>query len=446
MLAKFEHTNRLYFRNLLIKKLGEDTSSFRSEVELNQIIEESLLTFGAAGQAWKNKIRLDITSTNLFYDITTDTEVADLDLIKFSLTYQFIIDRLNAILFEEISTLNPTGQIITLDEILKFCRNRVNQFQFQTGLIISRDVVDLLSPPINEKIIADEIIDLIRVAYIDLSNNNLCYKLREEDEASLGYNSSNVFVTTKRVPDYYTSALGTLNQIFLYPPPANLGKLEILSIKGISAQTTISATTVIPLPNNLVPYILFGVLADVFAKDGVSFDLSRASYCEERWNEGIIIGSNYSSILQGYLNGVPISLDSITSLDNNQYGWQNSTGKPSIVATAGYNLLATNKIVDVNYSLLLQVITNAYLPTSDDDFIDIKLEYIEPLLNYCVHLALIKDGIAAIKQSDQMRQEFLKVAVSNNIRLIKRGQSIESMFRKVKLESADNPIREEAVA
>lgn len=445
MPAKFQHTKRLDFRSLLSKKLGDTTNSFRTENELNDIINESLLTFGGASQSWKDQIQLPIDNTKQFYDITTDANVNQ-NLISFSLTYQFILDRINSILFEEIAELSPTSDITSLDEILKFCRNRVNQYQLRTGLVITKQNIDMPAPPTNKKQINDEIINIIRVAFKDIADTSKLYVVKKEDEASLSFNSDFVFNTTIKIPKFYASVLGTLNEIFLYPPPANLGQLEILSANGIPAQANITLASIVPLPNNLVPYILFGVLADVFAKDGVGNDLSRAAYCEERWEEGVVIGNNYTSALVTYLNGKPISLDSIVDVDNNNYNWQNTIGKPNLIGLAGFNLLAPNRIPDQAYSLLLNVITNAYLPIDDDDFIDIKPEYIETLLNYCVHLAMIKDGIAAIKATDSLRQEFLKVAISNNLRMMKRGQSVESIFKKSKRQEESEPTREEQAA
>lgn len=438
----FQHTKRLDFRNLLSKKLGDESNSFRSEAELNGIINESLLTFGAIAQSWKDQVELILDSSKQFYDLTTDLFIGQ-NLLAFTLTYQFILDRLNFILFEEISEISPTSDLTSLDEILKFARNRINQYQLRTGLIISKQVVDLASPPINKVKIADEIIDPIRVGFIDSAVSNKTYKLRKEDEGSLSSNSNSSLNTTSAIPNFYTSALGTLNEISIYPPPLNLGKLEILSINGIPIASAIELTSIIPLPNNIIPYILFGVLADIFFKDGLGNDAARAEYCESRFEEGVVIGTNYTSILRASLNGNSIQLDSLANLDNNNYNWQNTIKKPSLIGLAGYNLLSPNGILNDSYSLLLNVITNAYLPTNDEDFIDIKLEYIETLLNYCIHLAMIKDGIAAIKQTDSTKQQFLKVAVSNNIRMLKRGQSIEALLTKTKRQQQAESVREE---
>lgn len=439
MPAKFSHTTRLEFRTLLSKKLGDTSNTYRSVLELDGIINESLLTFGAIGHVWRDKVSLTLNSSKQFYDITSDLLINQ-ELLEFSLTYQFLLNSINFILMEEISTLNPISEITNLDEILKFARNRINQYQLLTSLIISNKNYVMPAPPINKKTIDAEAIDIIRVAFIDFTNSNRKSKLREDDEQSIANNASISFTSSTRVPKFYTSALGTLNEISIYPPPENLGSLDVLTVNGISPSTNITLGLEIPLPNNLVPYIKFGILADIFSKDGLCNEPNIASYFEDRWNEGILIGQNYTSILFASLNGRPIRLDSVSALDNYFPTFENSIKKPNVIGLAGYNLLTPNSVPDQIYSLDLDSVVNAYLPIDDADFIDVKLEYIEGLLDYCVHLASIKDGFANIKKTDSLKKSFLETAVNNNLRLAKRGQSIESMLKKTKRQIEDEPV------
>ena len=71
------------------------------------------------------------------------------------------------------------------------------------------------------------------------------------------------------------------------------------------------------------------------------------------------------------------------------------------------------------------------------DFIDVKPEYISTLLDYCIHLANLKDGFANVKATESLKNMFVQNAANNNLRLIKRGQSVESMLKKTKREEED---------
>ena len=104
-------------------------------------------------------------------------------------------------------------------------------------------------------------------------------------------------------------------------------------------------------------------------------------------------------------------------------------------------MLATNCIPDNVYSLLMIAITNAYIPNGDDDFVDIKMEYMEPLLDYCVHLANVKNGADALQATTGERNNFIKTGIKNNLRLIKAGYSVETMFKRTKRQEEDNSVR-----
>lgn len=447
MSANFQHTTRLAFRNSLYDRLGDTSKSFWIDSELNGIINETLYTFGAIAHSWKKKIELRIDNTKQFWDITTDAIDPD-NLVTFNLTIQTILDQINFHLIENISALNPTSQITNLNEILEFIRNRINQYQFLTSLVLTKNIYPFQAPPINEVDVPDEVIDLVRVGFIDSANSNKTFKLRKEDKSGLSYNFLEAFSTTSPIPKFYTTISGDLNQIKVYPPPTNLGTLEVVSVNGIASNVVLNLATKIGIPDNLVFYLKWGVLFDIFSKDGIGQDLNRANYCLERWNEGIEVGRNYSSILFTTLNERPIQIDSLDYIDNMDSGWQNKIGKSTLIGLLGYNLLVVNRIPAVNiiYSIMFNSIINAYTPVDDNDFIDIKQEYIEPALDYGVHLASIKSGIAAIKQTEGLKNNFLKTAINHNQRLIQRGFSFENLMKKSKLQEIDEPRETEEIA
>jgi hypothetical protein len=445
-MARYEHTTRIDFKTQFFNRVGDTSRSFWTDAEADIILNEALYTLGAIGQNWKGQVELNTVLDQSFYDINSNLTAGTQSLISYSLTYQFLLDAINLHLIEEITLLAPSSEITSLDEILKFARNRVNQFQFKTGLVLTREQYTLNVPPDNKLIIKDEVIDIVRAAYVDfneLTNPFLSYVLNKEDEDSIGQFNRSYFNSTTDIPLFYTTVLENLNVVRVYPSPQNLGALDIVSVNGIPTATVLALNTIINLPNNLIPYIKWGVLADIYWKDGVGYNPAMANYCEERWREGIIIGNNYTSILEAKLNGIPILIDSVSSLDKNQLGWQNNINTPSLVAVAGFNLLAINCRPDDFYSLLITAIINANI---DANFVDVKLEYIEPLLNYCVHLANVKNGFEAVKMTSVEKDDFIKTAISHNLRLMKRGINFETMMKKTKRQEEDNSTRVEEAA
>ncbi len=51
------------------------------------------------------------------------------------------------------------------------------------------------------------------------------------------------------------------------------------------------------VPDDWVPYLKYGVLADMLLKEGRGRDLLRGRYCEQRYQEGIVLAQ---SLLDGW--------------------------------------------------------------------------------------------------------------------------------------------------
>jgi hypothetical protein len=85
--------------------------------------------------------------------------------------------------------------------------------------------------------------------------------------------------------------------IELYPPPVTEGVLDLLYATVLTAIAADSDAT-FDLPDDFVPFVTYGVLADMLSKDGRGQDLARAAYCEERYSSGVKIAA---IMLEGYV-------------------------------------------------------------------------------------------------------------------------------------------------
>jgi hypothetical protein len=83
-----------------------------------------------------------------------------------------------------------------------------------------------------------------------------------------------------------TSSPGTL-QIEMIPPPQTNGVIEILYACVLEALGFGVVPDIFDTPDEFVPFITYGVLADMFSKLGQGESLELAAYCEERYQEGI---------------------------------------------------------------------------------------------------------------------------------------------------------------
>lgn len=432
-MANYEHTTRSTIRTKIYERLGE-TGVFWPEVEINSSIEEALLTFGAISNFWREEIFFETEKNkrlyNLFSDVTRGSE-----FIYPSYTYQNVIDWINKDLIEAISVATPNSEFLSLDELLKLIETKYNLYQQLVSLIISKTSID--APP-NQNILflPDYLIDIVRVKFIDDDGNETI--LNRSDEAELSYFDSNSLenITT---PIYYATTFDKTKTIKIYPAPNVNGNLEILFVGGRDSSVPIDVATEIDLPNNLIPYIKYGVEMDIFGKEGVTQDLARMAYCKQRWEEGIAIGLHYNSVLTAKADGRMILTDSMTNVDFFMDGIKVRT-PPTTLGFAGYNLFTTDITPSaVISSLDLLVVANAKIPVDDNDFIRVDLEYINLIVDYVVHLSKIKSGAAELSQSDELKNNFIKTALSHNARLQLRGLTYEALIGITRKEEVANP-------
>jgi hypothetical protein len=86
---------------------------------------------------------------------------------------------------------------------------------------------------------------------------------------------------------YVELSTGTLSWE-LVPTPQIGGLLHLFGTW--LAQELDGSGVEIGLPDDLVPYLTYGVLADLFGKQGRAFNQPLRDYCEDRWNEGVAVG------------------------------------------------------------------------------------------------------------------------------------------------------------
>lgn len=432
-MANYEHTTRAEIRAKIYERLGE-TGVFWPETEINSSIEEALLTFGAISNFWKEEIFFETEENERLYDLFFDV-VKGSTFIFPQFTYQKIIDWINKDLIENISTATPNSEFLTLDELLKSIETKYNLYQQLVSLIVSQADVNV-PPTQNVLFLPDHLIDIVRITFVDDEGNETI--LDKSDEAELSYfdlDSLESITTSK----YYTTTFDKTKTIRIYPAPNIHGTLKVLFIGGREDSTPLDVTTEINLPNNLVPYIKYGVEMDIFGKEGVTQDLARAAYCKQRWEEGLVVGLHYNSVLTAKANGRMILVDSMSNVDLFTDAVKVRT-PPTVLGFAGYNLFETDTIPSIVVSSLnLLVVANAKLPSDDNDFIRVDLEYVNSLIDYVVHLSKIKSGAAELSQSEELRNNFIKVALAHNARLQFRGLTYETLIGTTKKEETANP-------
>jgi hypothetical protein len=76
------------------------------------------------------------------------------------------------------------------------------------------------------------------------------------------------------------------------PTPQTDGQLHVLYASTLELLNfNPIAPDILDLPDDFVPYVVYGTLADLLSKEGEGRDLARAAYCNARFDEGVAIAA-----------------------------------------------------------------------------------------------------------------------------------------------------------
>ncbi len=169
----------------------------------------------------------------------------------------------------------------TISEVIDYLNQRQRQFLKNTGVVLSRDTLITIPTQVRHPL-PDDFIAMYHVAWRTPASKY--YELRRGDLWEIDHGDPSWETVAAVRPKLYlegempTLTLGTA------PMTNSPGVIEILYV-GLS--TLLSNTGVdFEVPDECVPAIMYGVLADMLSKEGRARDLVRASVAEGRYSEG----------------------------------------------------------------------------------------------------------------------------------------------------------------
>lgn len=93
-------------------------------------------------------------------------------------------------------------------------------------------------------------------------------------------------------PIMYDDHYGGSRRIELFPTPQTDGTIGIVYACVLELLNFNPAVPdIFDIPDDFIPYITYGVLEDMFAKEGRGRDLARAAYCRARYDEGVAVAA-----------------------------------------------------------------------------------------------------------------------------------------------------------
>lgn len=169
-----------------------------------------------------------------------------------------------------------TWSLWTQTEVLGFFNQRLALFLVETGMILNRTTI-AVSAGATSIDLSQDLLEIKRVGW----NNTGLVRIDPWalDSGVVGWQSSS------GVPYAYVEEPLDPLTMKLIPTPSVNGTVDLIYIQVPTAVT--SACLPLPFPDFVTPYIKYGVMADMLAKEGEANDPERSAYCQSRFAEGI---------------------------------------------------------------------------------------------------------------------------------------------------------------
>lgn len=444
-------------KTALSQRLSDVGKVFWLDDELGRIAKESLRTWNSVAQFYRDRTTFNTQANIAFYDIsqvsnpnsiTGGSNAATAALLGYTLKDRDLIVDIEYHLIEPITTTwSPLAPALTeqftITDITKAIERRRNLFLLLTGLNLSHSQVVFGAPPGNGRLPLSSTISLVRrAAWLDSNGAYTPLWCSDEEEANflrVGWSLN------ASVPEAYSMLLPPPVTLQLIPIPTDVGTVDLITVTN-PADLDETVGVLLNVPDDFGWVIKWGALADLLSRDGEAFDPKRAAYCDNRFLEGVRYAQLGGTIDNIHINSIPIAPNDIDELDAFNPSWQNAATTPTDAAILGRNLIALSPTPDDIYSVLVDVVRNMPMPTSDSSFVQVGKEHIDAILDYCVHLAMFKVGGAEFDATIPLANNFMQQAMLHNQQLKAEAKGYDIMQNYSKKQEVDKPsyIREAA--
>ena len=399
----------------LLDRLEDTAGVFWSDMEAGLYIQEALRTWNAYTRCYRDRMTFQTISGSAYYDLTAQAGT----LLPFTLKDQDLISIMMLHLLEPQFAVGVYQGSAMFDQasIVNALEHRRDEFLLKTGMVSSQALVNGPAPGNGRLALDDKTIGIIRAAWFDSTDTTYNTVWKADEWGGEAFLSGWAHTPIVKPQTFSIAAVPPVTLQFI-PPNMNPGKADLIRIMAGSTLDPV-AGVLLGVPDDFAWVVKWGAMADLLGRQGESIDAQRAQYCEARWDEGIAIARQFTSIVVSYIEGVQVFPSSIAELDMYRPGWQNETAKqPEVLAIASWNMLVTAPVPDAGpYSVMLDVVRNAPVPSVNGDQIQLGREEIEAILDYGEHLAAFKQGGDDFTASGQQYSNMVELAKNRNQRL-----------------------------
>lgn len=447
---QYSHTTRAQAEAILGLRLLDPGQVRFPAAELDVYMIEAIRTFNALTGIYQDTdIIAALAPGTAFVDLPAafpamrGYTVLDSDLVT-AIGYH-LIDGPNSFIGGWSEMFNGASTMI-----VQALQRRRDQFLLETGCRITRHAPipaapAVITPGSGEFSIDQSVIDIRRAAWTTPDGKTT--PLWTTSNWSLrGFSPS--WNLSPDLPLTYAYNQRSPGVLQLGPPPASSGTVDLLTVDAGAALT--GAGALLGIPDDFAPFIKWGAMADLLSQDGPMRDYPRALFCERRYQIGVAAAEVAAVLIDARFNDQIVQFSTLPSLDASpemQY-WQSRTGTPAILAPAGLNMVAIAPPPASATSLELTIVTNAPVPASLADQLQIPLEYLDTVLGYAQHLAAFRTGGKELAATTYLADGFFAAAMQYNARLaaVSVFEDDQRVFSQLHESVKPRRVRREAVA
>jgi hypothetical protein len=427
----YTHTSWAGVKSELARRLGDPNKVFWVDEELAGYLAEALRTWNALTGYWRTRHSFNTTPGQSFYDLRT---------VAPALRGQTVTDRdvIRTMLYHFIEPPNPASdaawtEMFRMSDFSVALKRRLDLFRIQTGVVVERaEKINIVPPPVGRYEFDMPVADIRRLCWSDFDGEY--YPLQKSDENAFRANPD--WSLQQGIPKSYSIIASPPLTIQFNPPPQDLGNLDICYIGASPVLSPAVSATPIAIPDDLAGFVKWGAMADVLSSDESS-NPELAQFCLQRFQQGVQIARLIPVILNCEVNGRPVQPTTLYSMDTASPSWQGRMGRPEKLAVTGTNLITLSPTPATSpYSITLDLVRNAPVPADEAEHLQLGEEYMDAVVGYAQHLALLKTGFAEIEQALYLADDFAEAADNYNLRLRAaspfavelKGQSMRHLF------------------
>lgn len=402
---------------ILAERLGDQTNTYWSLAELRLYLAEALRTWQAQTAWYRGLGTLTVTAGTSWYDLTAT--LAATNPLGYNVTDQYLVSQM---LYQLIEPQLSGGAWVGTDQfdlaqVQNALQNRLNRFIGDSGCVLTYILqASGITPPATRALIQPTIIDMRRVAWLTVGG--VYSTLWRANEWEMNSFLSGWIQNANDPPQVYSMSVTPPVSIQVAPATTESGTLEMLTVNSGATLALATATTLLGIPDDLSWGVKWGALADLLSQDAQATDITRAAYCEQRYQEAVQIAREFPAVLQGRVNGVPVFTSSVFDMDAFTTGWENlANATPTTIGVEGRNIAALSPPPIAGTTVAFDVAANMAVPTSDASFIQVPPDVFDVIMDETQHIASFKMGGNEFLQTIPLHQNFLTLAASYNERL-----------------------------